>query len=268
MRSTLLFVIAATLSFGCDRGPAPPSSPPPAPEHAPSEAPSTESEAETPSTETVEEDADGELLDYIELTTGGASARDTLPMVVVIHGYGDSPEGIAGLFRSLQTPTRLILPRGPHLHPRRGHSWYTLGGDSMAEEISGAASRIAELTRTLSSSRPTEGAPIVTGFSQGGMLSFTLAVEHDGVYSAAYPIAGRLTDYDSLGAPGERATRVHAFHGAVDDRIPLADAQTSVEAMATAGWEIELTVVPELGHSINAELREALHSAVSGDRAR
>ena len=258
----VLFALALALTFGCDRSPSPPSqSPPPAPTASTEASPEELDDEAAPEGDDAAED---DSLEFIELTTGGASARDSLPMLVVIHGYGDSPEGIAGLFRSLETPTRLILPRGPHLHPRRGHSWYNLGGDTTGEEISAAAARIADLTRTLSSTRPTDGPPVVTGFSQGGMLSFTLAVEHDGLYSAAFPIAGRLTDFEALGDPAERSTRIHAFHGAIDDRVPLADAQTSIDAMAVAGWETRLTVVPNLGHSVNAELRGALHSAVAG----
>jgi phospholipase/carboxylesterase len=257
MRWPILFVLVVSLSFGCDRRPSPlsPGTPP---------VPSTQTEEragqEPGESDVVELD---ESLEFIELTTGDASARDSLPMVVVIHGYGDSPEGIAGLFRSLETPTRLILPRGPHLHPQRGNSWYTLGGATTGRQISEVAARVAALVQTLSTTRPTAGKPVVTGFSQGGILSFTLAVEHDGVFSAAFPIAGRLTDFESLGLPAERVTRIHAFHGATDARVPLADAQTSIEAMAVAGWETELTVVPSLGHSINPELRQALHSAVT-----
>lgn len=265
MNERLLAVLCALICIGCQSSPAP--APPPR-EPPPVEAsPESAVEAEPPSGDdqavTDEDDTAAPQLDYIELTTGRADAFGELPMVVVIHGYGDSPEGIAGLLRSFPEPARVILPRGPNPHPRQGHSWYTLGAPSTGDEISTSAERIVALVADLTTDRPTVGRPIVTGFSQGGMLSFTLAAEHDGVFAAAFPIAGRLTDFDALGDRAARRTTIHAFHGAVDERIPLADAQLSMEAMVAAGWDVQMTVVPELGHSVNAALRQELHQALA-----
>ena len=254
---TLLIVFVAAL-VGCQRG----LEPEPPPRTPPIQTPINEAPTEEVDGEVVD-GADADRLGYLELTTAGASPADTLPMLVVIHGYGDGPEGIHGLFRSYPEPTRLILPRGPHPHPSRGHSWYPLGAPSTGDEVSVAAAQVAQLVRELTAERPTAGQPVVTGFSQGGMLSFTLAAEHDGLFAAAFPIAGRLTDFGALGARADRQTVVHAFHGAVDDRIPLSDAQLSMEAMVAAGWDVNMTVVPGLAHRVNAELRQALHQAVS-----
>jgi phospholipase/carboxylesterase len=104
---------------------------------------------------------------------------------------------------------------------------------------------------------------MVSGFSQGGILSYELAARHDGLFAAAFPIAGKLPNAEGLIAgPEGPVTRVHAFHGEADDRIPFADGESAVAALQGAGWAVEMTSVAGVGHSINAEMREALYAAV------
>ena len=77
-------------------------------------------------------------LTYVDLTTGGASPTDTLPLVVALHGRGDTADRFTRAFQGMPTPAaaaahdgrrslggRLIID---YLRPGTS-SWLSLAGE-------------------------------------------------------------------------------------------------------------------------------------------
>lgn len=195
---------------------------------------------------------------YLERVTGGAEGEAPLRLVVALHGLGDSPAGFAPLFADLDARARVVVVQGFDVWGD-GRSWFPFRPDASAADraaaIATAADRLAPVIATLRSQRPTRGLPIVTGFSQGGMLSFALAVRHPGAFAAALPIGGALPEplWPPAG-PGPWPALV-AFHGEADARVPLAPTQQAVLALRARGLAVELHAYPGLGHGIDARLR-------------
>ena len=196
-----------------------------------------------------------------EIVTAGADADTPLPMIVGIHGLGDTPEHFADIVAGFDRPARVILPRG--LDPtEEGWSWFPLRArdpdvESLARGISFAEQEIAAAVTVLVNERPTRGKPIVFGFSQGGMLSFALAVEHPELWSAAIPIGGwlppSLVPADSIAAPP-----IVALHGDADVALPIQPTRDAVAALRDKGLAVELHEYPEVGHAIPPPMREEL----------
>lgn len=204
---------------------------------------------------------------YREYVSGGAEADASLPMVILIHGLGDNPESFEGLVQGFDTPARFIIPRGFDAHGR-GWSWFPYrGSDQGVEEtaagIAASADKLAPAIEALGRARPTQGKPVVSGFSQGGMLSFTLAVRHGELLSAAYPVGGWLPEplWPADASQAASCPPILAFHGEDDNRVPLAPTRAGVEHMRKLGYGVELHTYPGLGHSINRELHAELMQA-------
>ncbi len=190
-------------------------------------------------------------LSALEIHTG-PSKTDPEVVVVAMHGLGDRPEGFARLFETFSTPARVLLPAGPHPY-RDGYSWFTAGRDDevafaadLAEQADAVAARLI-------------GRPVVTGFSQGGMLAFAIAVRHPERISAAYPVGGALPaalipDRPRLGG----SPKIVALHGEADTRVDYAATAAMVPALAAAGFDATLRSYPGVGHTISAEMREDL----------
>ena len=92
------------------------------------------------------------------------------PRVVVIHGYGATPDRIIGLMDGYAGEARLLAPQAP-TPALKGWSWFPLssevgGADALGPGISTAADDLAAwlMTEGVSPSDPA----VVTGFSQGG----------------------------------------------------------------------------------------------------
>ncbi|MBI2378214.1 MAG: dienelactone hydrolase family protein [Deltaproteobacteria bacterium] len=194
-------------------------------------------------------------LDYVERVTGNGDPAAKLPMVVAIHGLGDRPESFAALFEGFPAPVRVILPRAP-LPWSGGFAWFPYrmkdrDEGELSRGIDGAADSVARLIRTLA--RPTMGKPIVTGFSQGGMISFGIAARHPEVVSLALPIGGLLPT-PSFPAAGARTVPIRAFHGEADPRVPLEQARRTIQAFRNAGYSAVLLEYPATGHTISADM--------------
>jgi phospholipase/carboxylesterase len=203
---------------------------------------------------------------FVEILTGGASPSDALPLVVGIHGLGGDPERYGLILSSLSLRARVILPYG--LEPYGdGFAWFPPWRDDaeLAAGTQRAADRLAAMIDELVRRRPTTGAPIVTGFSQGGILSFALAVLHPESVRAAFPVSGLLAPslWPSQLPAGRAMPRVHALHGTADDRVPIAGARATVQRLREVGFSADLVEYQGVGHTVTTEMRRDLVQALS-----
>ncbi len=255
-----LSLLAALLASGaCSRTvPSPPGQPVSAsspPTLASSPAPAVPPAADT--------EAAG--LHFVERVTGGARASDPLPLIVAIHGRGGRPEHFGSALLDLTAPARVILPYGPDALGD-GFTWLPDWTDdaSFAAGCRVAADRIVAMMTELAFRRPTVGKPIVTGFSQGGILSFTIAALHPDAVAAVFPIGGLLARplWPSAWPAGVAKPRIHAFHGGADDRVPVEAARATVRHFVEIGVVAELTEYPGVRHTVARDEQRDLVRAI------
>jgi phospholipase/carboxylesterase len=210
-------------------------------------------------------------VDAIHEYTGGAKAGDAVPVVVAIHGLGDRPASFKGLFQGFGAKAHIVFPAGG-LPWGDGFAWWPITGHidekNMAPGLGAAAER---LSAAIAGWRGPDvaGKPIVTGFSQGGMLSFAIAVKHPEIVGESVPVAGLLPPSMTPAAwpAGAGMPRVLALHGDADARVPFALGQRSVEALRALGIAAELRSYPGVQHTVSADMRRdwlaALEAAVA-----
>jgi phospholipase/carboxylesterase len=152
----------------------------------------------------------------------------------------------------------VVLPYGTE-SAGDGFAWFAHWSDdpAFADETRSAADRVAAMIAEIARLRPTVGKPIVTGFSQGGILSFTLAVLHPELVRAAFPAGGFLAPalYPSVWPKGLAMSRLHAFHGTDDETVPVTKARATVQRLKEVGVPAELTEYPGVRHQISNEMR-------------
>jgi phospholipase/carboxylesterase len=250
---------------GCDRPTPPPASQPSSP--APTPAPAEPAEpapvaADAPTAPATRPKA-GEL-HYVERILGNAKAEDPLPMIVAIHGLGDDPDNFAHLFDAYGGTARLILPQGVDETEDGGWSWFPIRArsndvEALAAGIDASAAKIAAAIEELRVSRPTVGDPIVTGFSQGGMLAFTLAVKHPQQVGFAVPIGGWLPPplWPESGPTAEHPAMV-ALHGTADNAVPYEPTKEAIDALVAKGYTVTLKSYEGVRHAIPPEERTDL----------
>lgn len=173
-----------------------------------------------------------------------ADARRRVPLVLHLHGFSGAPDAsiaTTGLVEAADadgfivafpqgTPLVVALPGG-----RTGYAWNAGGccGVAVREEVDDVAflrALIAELTATL----PVDADRVVmSGHSNGAMMTWRFACEAGGVLAAAMPVAGSLETADP-GACRPRGTSLLAVHGDADQIHPIAGGTSGPEIARVA----------------------------------
>lgn len=203
-------------------------------------------------------------LPAVIFTTGGAGEGERLPMIVALHGLGDRPENFAGLFHALQARSRVVVLRGVDSWGE-GWSWFPIGSaddrpEGFRRGVDAIVTSMAEYQRRY----PTCGLPVVTGFSQGAMMSYALVARERAVVSAAVPIAGRLpTDFSPRPrAVGGLLPPIVALHGTTDSRIAYDADRLTVERFRSVGYTVDFKTYEGVGHTITPVMHRDLSDAL------
>ena len=226
--------------------PAPAKAPPPAPAPAPVVAATAYARA-----------ADMEYLEVVHVPRGTPPEKvplpdAKLPMLVAIHGLGDSPENFQHLIVDLPVAARVIVPRG--LDPvETGYSWFPVRARSA--DVAGLSQGIAAAGDRL---------PVITGFSQGGMLAFELAVHHPELVGGAIPVGGWLPPplWPSVLPAHRPLPKIVALHGEIDAAVKFQPTLEAIAHLEKLGWPASLRRYPEVGHAIPPVVRRELYQQI------
>ncbi len=215
-------------------------------------------------------------LAYQLLYTAEAKPGDRLPMIVALHGLGDTPARFATLFAGFPEPARVVVPEAPRPARNGGRSWFGIrfpGGAPRLREaqLVASAERVAALVERLSRELPTEGRPRLCGFSQGGALALLLAWLRPELWDRVVPVAGYLPEgLLPRGPPAAGAPRppIRALHGQADPVVPFALDRGTVEKLAGLGHDARLEAFPEVVHTIAPAVHARLFELLRGEAPR
>lgn len=199
-----------------------------------------------------------EGIEMIDLFPNDADEKS--PLVVAIHGMGDRPERWIDDYRRFPARVHIALPRAFDPYGE-GYAWFRFE-DGMTDEQFGAVVGNAEerLWRGIASLAGTRRV-IVTGFSQGGILSFAIAARHPKEIVCALPVAGSCPG-PLLPQEGSPAAPVVAFHGTADRMIDVKWARESVHAWKERGATAELHEYEGVAHTISPRMRADLWASI------
>jgi phospholipase/carboxylesterase len=183
-------------------------------------------------------------------------ANNTSPLLVGLHGRGDTAEGFAPVWRNFPAKLEIALALAP-LPYAGGREWFDwppgMSDDAFAEGVSAAEMKLWPAIAELAHGRKI----LVTGFSQGAVLTYLMAVRHPDAIAGAFPIAGRMPG-KLLPRGDVRTAPVYALHGTGDNRIDIEAAREAIAAFKAVGATAELHEFDGVGHTITPAMRDDL----------
>lgn len=175
--------------------------------------------------------------------------------IIAVHGLGDSPENFSVLFQQRHVSTDVILPRAPTPHGRGG-TWFPVAipvrntpAIKLQSDVLAATEQLCQFIKKQQFKRK----PVITGFSQGGILSYSTAVTCPSWIHAAVPISGFLVQ-SSLKT--QNLPPITALHGTADSLVDFTLDKESIQKLRDAGASARLIEYPGVGHTITDEMHQ------------
>jgi phospholipase/carboxylesterase len=200
--------------------------------------------------------------DYIEIATGGAQLTDRLPIIVFFHSLGSKPEGFIKYFQDMPERARVIFPRGRETYGS-GPAWWTLRSrtedqDGLAAVMDSESKAMVEFVETVNDCLGGVGRPIITGHSQGGMMTYAVAAASPRSVKAAVPVAGWLP----VKLWPRSMPPTTAIHGTADRTVDYARTEDFVKRAQSAGLPIDWIPIEGKAHGFGGGSKDAWFNAI------
>lgn len=195
------------------------------------------------------------------------------PIVVALHYMTGNANALLFMFKDFLKPLRVIALQGRYPLGEAGvggYSWfpdeepfYDQSEAEQAPDIRAEADQIADFLRELKGLYPAK--VVVTGMSQGGDLSLSLAVYHPQVIDVVLPLAGRLSapmrpaQVDSPQKP-----KVFMKVGTDDHIVSVESSREVCGWLQSQGFTAELKEYPGVGHDISAAMVADVQAVLGG----
>ena len=198
-------------------------------------------------------------LRYVLNVPSGRPDSDELPLVIMIHGRGADMNDLADLAPLLDPPggARFVFPNAPRAfeaYPGMTFGWTWFDGWP-PEQASVAASRetLLQFLDEIIAKYPTpNGKLIVSGFSQGAMMSLDAGLRTDQPLAGIIAMSGGLYETDLPSLAARPKVPILIAHGSADDVVPVNYARRARRALEDAGYDVEYHEYP-MGHQVAQE---------------
>ena len=175
--------------------------------------------------------------------------RAGTPLVVLLHGYGSSPERILTAVQGLPPDFTLAAPRG-QLDVGGEHGWFLLDYFLTSDfaEVMATTTAIQAWVNTVRTAHPSVA---LLGFSQGMALASTLVRLTPHAYSAVVGLSGYVLESELLSLTEDLPERPAFFWGRdVGDPVIHPDAVASTSAWLEEHTRLTARTYPGMGHRI------------------
>ncbi|EIM02365.1 phospholipase [Rhodanobacter thiooxydans] len=184
-------------------------------------------------------------------------------LLVLLHGVGGNEGNLAALGAEASGNALVVLPRGPVALGPQAFGWFrvafTGNGPQIVEAEADASRRtLIDFIGQLQQAHGIDAAhTVVVGFSQGGILSASVALTAPERVAAFAILAGRiLPELEPQLADVQRlsALRGYIAHGTHDDKLPVSWAQRASDWLDRLGVAHETKLYPT-GHELGMAMR-------------
>ncbi len=188
-----------------------------------------------------------EPLDYILIPPKHVDETKKYPLFIFMHGWRSCVECTLKANYELFTQQNfyLLIPQAPEVSGD-GYSWYNLRGESFLSDLQRSEKLLTTLVNQITERHHINRSKItLSGFSQGGRLSFYIGLKNPDLFSEIAPIGGafmqeQLQDY----LEQARNVKISIMHGIHDNVNPFDNVKEAHKLFSTMGLDVTLYAYP------------------------
>jgi phospholipase/carboxylesterase len=166
-------------------------------------------------------------------------------LLLMLHGWTGDENSMWVFSRNLPHHLAVLAPRAPIIVPEGGYSWREIQPDTWGRpKLDDLCASVDALLRFVDEWPPLAGLRNdqmdLIGFSQGAALSYTLAILYPDRVRAIAALSGFLPEgvMELLAKRPLDGKAVYITHGRQDDKIPVAQARSTVDMLQESGAQV------------------------------
>jgi phospholipase/carboxylesterase len=181
------------------------------------------------------------------------------PLLVLIHGYGSNENDLFSFADYLHPDFLVISLRAPLNLPMMGHAWYSIHFDdeqgkwSDDDEAIASREQVLAFLESLQHDHPYDPTQVhLLGFSQGAILSYSLALTYPNRFASIVALSGYLNEKITTIPKEGKIPQIYVGHGAQDEVVPYQWDKQGVERLRQEGIDVHFDSFP-VGHTISQD---------------
>jgi phospholipase/carboxylesterase len=187
---------------------------------------------------------------------------DKNPLLILLHGYGSNEEDLFSFAAELPEEYYIISARAPYNMQYGSYAWYAINFDADQNKFSdnqqAKSSRdlIVKFIDELIAKYPIDPSQVIlTGFSQGAILSYAIALSHPDKISKVVALSGYANEeiiMDNYKSNDFSKLKIFHSHGTVDQVIPVDWARRTKPFLDNLGIKSMYKEYP-VGHGLSPQ---------------
>lgn len=188
--------------------------------------------------------------------------KDKTPLLILLHGVGSNERNMFSLAEAFPPEFLVISARGPLFLGENSFAWFQVqftpdGPVINAEQAENSRKEILNFIEDLKQAEDFDHDQIyLLGFSQGGIMSYSVALTNPGLIKGIAVMSGRLLpEVKPMIATDDQLKDLKIFvsHGKQDQVLKFGFAEDAVEYLKSRNLEPEFHAYPEV-HTINEKV--------------
>ena len=187
---------------------------------------------------------------------------DKNPLLLLLHGYGSNEVDLFSFASELPDEYYVISARAPYDLQYGSYAWYAINFDADQNKFSdhdqAVLSRdlVVKFLEELKSKFPIDSSNItLIGFSQGSILSYSIALSYPKIVQRVGALSGYLnldTTIDNYQNNDFSGLKIFSSHGTVDQVIPVEWARKTDPILKSLGINSTYEEYP-IGHGVSPQ---------------
>lgn len=195
---------------------------------------------------------------YKEVIVNSSSNDATLPLIIGLHWMRSNPDEFSVYLKDIKGPSRILLLEGNYpfkegysFFPTEPENYYKMEADGKLRILTEEGNKLAKFIESASKKYPSVKKPIIIGASQGGDLSYFIAIKHPELIGLSCPLLATF-DHRIIGKTKVKPSAfINAFHGEEDPIVPLQTALRHIKTLKKNHFKAQIKTYKDVQHDIS-----------------
>ncbi|NQT86467.1 dienelactone hydrolase family protein [bacterium] len=178
---------------------------------------------------------------------GYSKDKEAYGLVIVLHPAGIGGQRYLKVWGEIANRTGEFIVMAPEAADVKRRMW----------ALNDEGRTLAAIKQVVGAYRIDPRRILLTGFSQGGIYTYTFGLRNPHMFRALAPAGGALVARPSPASAAilerAKALPVYISHGGADDRIPVARARAARDRLEKAGYRVTYHETPYQGHTFSSQ---------------